>query len=125
MVARKKIKASKGRTIVVKKHLRSPGPKANVESLLDHIEELQAQLAFQRSRDEESLPMEAVEKMLSGVSPIRVWREQRNMTLDELASAVGKSKGYLSEIETGKKNGSISVVRSIANCLNVEMDDLV
>ena len=46
------------------------------------------------------------------------------MTSKDLANAIGISAGYLSEIETGKKDGSISVFRNIAKALRVDLDDL-
>lgn len=55
---------------------------------------------------------------------VRVWREFRGMTQDELARKVGLSKSFLSEIENGKKTGSIRTLRSIADALDIELTRL-
>ena len=70
------------------------------------------------------VPSEFVDRLIDGENPIRVWRDFRGMTSKDLATAIGISAGYLSEIETGKKEGSISVFRSIAKALRVDVDDL-
>jgi alkylation response protein AidB-like acyl-CoA dehydrogenase len=57
-----------------------------------------------KSRHEEYFPLEIIEKLtLGGESPLKVWREYRGLTQDQLAHAVGGiSRAYLSEIERGK-----------------------
>jgi transcriptional regulator with XRE-family HTH domain len=44
---------------------------------------------------------------------------------DKLEAALGVSAAYLSEIETGKKEGSLSVIKKIAEALGVKIDDLI
>ena len=74
---------------------------------------------------DELVPAELVKRILAGENPIRAWREHRDMTARDLASKARLSPTYLSEIETGKKDGSVSVVRNIADALDVEIGDLV
>lgn len=73
---------------------------------------------------EETFPSSVVEALLDGVAPVRVFREHRGMRAGELAEKVGISQGYLSEIESGKKTGSLSVLKRIAEVLGVELNDL-
>ena len=47
------------------------------------------------------------------------------MTARDLAQKTGLSAAYISELETGKKDGSISAMKRIANVLDVDLDDLV
>ncbi len=47
------------------------------------------------------------------------------MTLEGLATAAGIGTAYLSEIETGRKDGSLSVLKAIAGALQVDLDDIV
>ncbi|MDR5875713.1 helix-turn-helix transcriptional regulator [Vreelandella gomseomensis] len=54
----------------------------------------------------------------------QVYREYRGLRAGELAATVGISQGYLSEIETGKKTGSLRVLTRIADALDVELSDL-
>ena len=75
--------------------------------------------------EEEALPIEMVERLIAGESPIRVWRDHRGLTGTALAAAAGVPQGYLSEIERGKKPGSVDALVKIARALGVTIDDLV
>ncbi|MBI1300078.1 MAG: helix-turn-helix domain-containing protein [Alphaproteobacteria bacterium] len=56
--------------------------------------------------------------------PIKVIRKYRGMTQNDLAEASGISRPYLTEIETGKKDGSIRAMKAIAEALEVSVGDL-
>ncbi len=73
---------------------------------------------------EEDLPDEMVARLLAGDNPIRVWREHRGMTGRRLAEAVDIQQSYISQIETGKREGTIDVLRRIATALGITLDDL-
>ena len=73
----------------------------------------------------ERIPSAYVDRLIDGENPIRVWRDFRGLSARELAAATGISAAYLSEIETGKKEGSLSVFRQIAKALRLDLDDLV
>jgi DNA-binding XRE family transcriptional regulator len=75
--------------------------------------------------DEELVPAEVANRFLDGENPIRVWREYRGVTPHALAKEVGISAPYLSQIETGKREGTVKLMRRIADVLNVQIDDLV
>ncbi len=76
--------------------------------------------------EQEYLPSEMVERiLLHEENPLKVWREYRGFTGVELAKKVGISSAYLSDIENGKKDGSIKVLKSLAKELNVDIDDIV
>ena len=64
-------------------------------------------------------------RLLAGESPVRIWREKRGLTQRALAAAAAIPAGYLSEIETGKKPGSVAAYRALAKTLAVPMEDLV
>ena len=59
------------------------------------------------------------------VGPMRTLRHARGLTLDGLAGRVGVSKAYLSEIETGKKPGSLKTLRRVAAALEIDVRDLI
>ncbi len=101
---------------------------ASVRELADRIEEMEdaaAAAAYAATRDEESFPAEVVDRMLAGENLVRVFREYRGMTLAELAREAGISPAYLSEIETGKKPGSVAALKKLATALSLDLDDLV
>ena len=75
--------------------------------------------------DEESFPMEVVDRLLAGENPIAVFRRHRGMRQRHLAEAVGINPVYLSQIERGKRNGSTRTLAAIAAALRVDLDDLL
>lgn len=83
--------------------------------------------AAERRREvgEEYIPAEIVDRLLEGDSPLRVWREYRNLTLSQLAEIVGCGTSNLSEIERGRKEGSVTLWRKLAAALDVSLDDLL
>lgn len=50
---------------------------------------------------------------------IREFRKNKNMSISEFASKVGISDSYISQLERGVIDPSVSVLRKIANTLNV------
>ena len=74
---------------------------------------------------EELLPSKVVYALLDGENPIRIWREHRTLTQQQLAEKAGISKPYLSQLESGKRNGTTEVLSNIAQALNVDLEDLL
>lgn len=70
------------------------------------------------------LPVERVARLLEGESPVRIWREHRNLSLEALALAASILPTDLAEIEAGRAMGSLAVCRSLARALGVPMDDV-
>ena len=93
--------------------------------MLDEIRDYDKTKAAIERGEEELIPSEVVFAILDGGNPIKVWREFRDMSQQQLAEAAGISKPYLSQIETGKRRGTTEVVSAIATALNVSIDDLV
>ncbi len=77
------------------------------------------------SAEEESLPVEVVDRLLAGESPIAVFRRHRGLRQRHLAEAAGINPVYLSQIERGKRTGSIRTLAALAKALRVELDDLI
>ncbi|MGK7887303.1 MAG: helix-turn-helix domain-containing protein [Crocosphaera sp.] len=77
-----------------------------------------------KTRQEESFPLDIVEKIsINGEHPLKVWREYRHFTQQQLAEAVGGiSKVDISDIESGKITVSKEIFEAIANILNVDID---
>ena len=77
-------------------------------------DEAKARLA---SGDDELVPSAVVDAILAGENPIRVWRQHRGLGLGELAGAALLSQAYLSQIETGKRQGQAETLKRIASAL--------
>lgn len=100
-------------------------PRDRFERLNEDLEDAAALGAYRRTRGEETFPMEVAMRIAGGESPVRVFRQHRGLTQDTLGAAAGISKGYVSEIEHGRKPGSVAVLRRIAAALGVDLDDLL
>ena len=74
--------------------------------------------------EDELVPAEIVDRLLSGENPVRVWREHRGLKAQTLAERSRISAAYLSQIEGGQRDGSFETMRRIAEALQVSLDDL-
>jgi ribosome-binding protein aMBF1 (putative translation factor) len=93
----------------------------------DEAEEEALAAEMRRLREEDRgapLGLAEFRRILAGESPIRVWREYRGLSVRQLAARLRMSPGFLSDIETGKKAGSVETLRAIAREFGVSMDDL-
>ena len=77
------------------------------------------------SRDEETVPHAVVQRLVMGEQPVKVWREYRGLTQAALARAARITPAYLSQIETGAREGSVRVLTALARTLQVDVEDLV
>lgn len=106
-------------------------PRAEYERLCEADEDLAdiraARAAHSRMAkgEDEPVPFVVAERLIAGENPIRVWREQRGMQISELAAAAGISSAYLSQIEGGKRRGTVAVMAAIAKALGISLDDLI
>jgi DNA-binding XRE family transcriptional regulator len=93
--------------------------------MLQDIHDYDAVKDALKQGDEELIPGEVVYAILDGANPIKVWREHRGMTQQELAETAGISIPYLSQLESGKRKGSLEVLTRMAKALMVSLDDIV
>lgn len=70
------------------------------------------------------IPADVAHRIADGENPVRVWREHRGLKAVALARAAGISPAYLSEIETGKKDGTFRTMAALARHLEISLDDL-
>ena len=97
---------------------------AEAEMLQDIRDYDEAKLAL-ASGAEELIPSEVTYALLDGENPIRVWREYRGLTQQQVAAEAGISKPYLSQLESGRRKGTAEVLAAVARALKVSLDDLV
>ncbi len=72
----------------------------------------------------EAFPADVAHRIADGDNPVRVWREYRGLKAVTLARNAGISPAYLSEIETGKKEGTFRTMAMLARHLGISLDDL-
>jgi len=104
-------------------------PFEEYERLLEEAEMLRDIQEYDEAKQaiasgEELISSEVTYAILDGESPIRVWREHRGMTQQELADRAAISKPYLSQLETGQRQGTVRVLSRIAEALGVSLEDL-
>jgi len=97
--------------------------KEEAEMLQDVADYDAAMEAVQEGED--LIPGDVMFAILDGKNPIRIWRNFRGLTQQELADQAGISKPYLSQIETGKRTGTAEVLAAIANALGVTIEDVM
>ena len=93
--------------------------------MLEDIRDYDAAKAAIERGEEELIPSEVVFAILDGGNPIKVWREFRDMSQQQLAEIAGISKPYLSQIENDKRSGTTEVITAIAKALKISVDELV
>jgi DNA-binding XRE family transcriptional regulator len=109
--------------------------RAEYEALLQQIEDAEdlATVATAEAREAalgkeaaraDYLSIELVQRLSAGEHPIRIWRLHRGLTREALATAAGVSPSYLTEIETGRKPGSLQAIIKLAGALRVSVDDI-
>lgn len=74
--------------------------------------------------EEELVPLDFVNRLLNGENTLRVYRDLRSLTQAALAEKSGVNRVTVAEIETGRKQGSVTTLRALASALNVTLDDL-
>ena len=105
-------------------------PREEYEHLQAAAEDLADLQSYDRAKaalaagEEELIPVEYVNRLLNGENALRVYRDLRGLTQAALAAKAGVNRVMVTEIETGRKQGSVTTLRSLANALNVALDDL-
>ena len=93
--------------------------------MLQDIQDYDSAKAALERGDDEMIPSDVVNAILDGANPIKVWREYRGRSQQELAEQVGISVPYLSQLETNRRKGSLEVLSALATALNVSLDTMV
>ena len=71
---------------------------------------------------DELIPLSVSERRLNGESPLRVWRELRGFTQEQLAGKAKVSRALIAAIETKRKAGSIETCKKLGAALKVSWD---
>ena len=101
--------------------------KKSYEILLRYKEDLEDIRALKNYEvsGEEGFPSDVVERLVDGENPIKVYREYRGLTQLKLSERVGVQQSYITQLESGKKRGTVKVLKKIATALDLDLDDLV
>jgi len=98
--------------------------KALAEERVDVLEATEI-LARIKAGEEELVPSSVVDRLLSGASPLEVWRQHRGMSQRQLAQVSGVNRIQIIDIEAGRKTGSVHTLKKLAEALGIDIEDLI
>jgi len=97
--------------------------RAAAEDLAD-LQSYDRAMAGLAAGEDELIPEAYANRLLNGESPLRVYRDLRDLTQVALAEKAGVNRVTIAEIETGRKQGSVATLRALAQALGIALDDL-
>ena len=103
-------------------------PAGRTSASQEDLADVQAALAVEARiarGEEELIPASAVDRLIDGEPPLRVWREFRDRSQAALARASGVNRVRIIDIEAGRSRGSVHNRRKLADALRVAVDDLI
>lgn len=103
-------------------------PRAEYEAMIERLEDFEDMQALARSETVDrnrSLPLASVRRILANEHPLRVWREHRGLTGQQLEALSGVPQSYISTIERDVKTGSTGTLQKLAKALSIAIDDIV
>ena len=109
-------------------------PRKDYETLVAKAEEADEDLGSSRlvvrARKEIAagiplIPKEAIARIAEGENALRVLREWRGRTQLYISHKTNLGQGYISELESGRRKGTIAALKKIADALKVPLDLIV
>ena len=102
-------------------------PIADYQILCDKAEMLDDIKAFDAAtaENDELIPAAVVNRLLAGDNKIKVWREFRGLTQTQISELADIAQATVAQLETGKRDGTVAILKKLAAVLVVDLDDLV
>ena len=105
-------------------------PMDELKKLMDDAEMLSdvqaydaAKARIERGQDE-LIPLEITERRLAGESTVKIWRQYRGLTQEDLAKTSKVSRPMIAAIESRHKKGGIGTLKKLAVALRADLDHL-
>ncbi|MGA6980590.1 MAG: helix-turn-helix transcriptional regulator [Candidatus Sulfotelmatobacter sp.] len=92
--------------------------------MLSDVKAYDAAKARLEDGEDELVPLEIAERRLKGEPALRIWRQHREITQEQLARKSRVSRALIAAIETKKKKGSVSTLQKLGAALDVSWDQL-
>jgi DNA-binding XRE family transcriptional regulator len=99
--------------------LRYTGEVMEDAEMLADVQAYDAAKARLEDGSDELIPLEITERRLRGEPALRVWREHRGLTQEQLAKKAKVSRALIAAIEIERKNGSIGTWKRLGSVLDV------
>jgi antitoxin component HigA of HigAB toxin-antitoxin module len=71
------------------------------------------------------IPKAYADRIAGGENPVRVFRDWKDVTQMHLAFKTKLGQGYISDLENGRRKGTIKAMKRIAAALGIPLDLLV
>jgi DNA-binding XRE family transcriptional regulator len=98
-------------------------PRQDYEDLLDALAACKAHASLLAS--EELLTSEETVGYVAAPSPLAFWRKKRGLTEEALAAQTGVSPSVISDVESRKAQGDVTLYVRLAKRLGLTVEDLV
>lgn len=96
-----------------------------IKEQLEELEDIKSYIEA-KSHQDEILPFDVVESLIeSKEHKIRIIRKYRGLSVTELAGKASITESYLSQIENGKRKGTIGIFKQLAKVLNIDVELLI
>jgi DNA-binding XRE family transcriptional regulator len=92
--------------------------------MLADVKAYDAAKARLEAGEDELIPLAITERRLRGEPALRIWREYRKLTQEQLAKKAKISRALIAAIETNRKAGSVSTWKKLGTALNVSWEQL-
>ena len=105
-------------------------PVKHLEKLMEDAEMLADVKAYDAAKarieggEDELIPLEITERRQKGESALRIWREYRKLTQEQLAKKSRVSRALIAAIETKRKTGSVNTWKKLGAALDVSWEQL-
>jgi DNA-binding XRE family transcriptional regulator len=105
-------------------------PVKDLQRLIEDAEMLADVRAYDAAKarleagEDELIPLQIIERGLKGESVLRIWREHRKLTQEQLAKKSNVSRALIAAIETSRKAGSVSTLKRLGAALDVSWEQL-
>ena len=105
-------------------------PMDDLKKLMDDAEMLADVIAYDAAKarieggEDELIPLAIAERRLAGESTVKIWREYRGLTQEDLAKASSVSRAMIAAIEARRKTGGVATLKKLARALTVDLDHL-
>lgn len=99
-------------------------PRDELEAMIAAANHAKA-LAEYRSGRDPGLAADEMRELLAASSPLAFWRRKRGLTQADLARQAGIAQNYVSDLETGRREGSPAQWMKIARALQLPMEELI
>jgi DNA-binding XRE family transcriptional regulator len=87
--------------------------------MLADVKAYDAAKARLKDGSDKLIPLEITERRLKGEPALRIWREHRKFTQEQLAKKARVSRALIAAIETKRKTGSVGTWKKLGAALDV------